>query len=341
MQYRVKSILLKLVRRSKTAIVAQKIHGNRKMKRRFASGDIETLHGSTHQTKTITESLAYIEEQFDDYLQYSGLKRDDLHDKRVLELGFGDNVGVALKFLASGAAEVICLDKFYSRRDLAQQKEIYKALRSNLREEEKTRFDRAINLNSAIEIDSARLRCINGVALEAAAESLMGEGRPFDLIISRAVLEEIYESDLVFSVMHQLLKPGGYMLHKIDLSDYGMFRSAGMNPLTFLTISERVYRLMASDSGIPNRRPMSYYQGKMEELGYEAKILITDLIDRKGKGDLHPHKEKIELGVDYTESTLAYVDQIRPQLSAAFRELPSEELIVAGIFLIARKPARA
>src|SRR5216684_6089219 len=139
MQYRVKSILLKLVRRSKTAIVAQKIHGNRKMKRRFASGDIETLHGSTHQTKTIAESLAYIEEQFDDYLRYSGLKRDDLHDKRVLELGFGDNVGVALEFLASGAAEVICLDKFYSRRDLAQQKEIYNALRSNLREEEKTR----------------------------------------------------------------------------------------------------------------------------------------------------------------------------------------------------------
>jgi hypothetical protein len=336
-----KSHVVKLARRSKTAIVAQKIYANRKMKRRFASGDIETIHGSAHQTKTIAESLSYIEEEFNDYLRYADLQTQDLRGKRVLELGFGDNVGVALKILASGATQVVCLDKFYSKRDQKQQQEIYQALRDTLKEDAKQRFDQAIDLQSGIEINSDRLKCINGMPLEVAAAALSSERQLFDLIISRAVLEEIYEPDAVFSAMDGLLSPGGYMLHKIDLSDYGMFRSAGMNPLTFLTISERVYRLMASDSGIPNRRPMSYYQGKMEELGYEAKILITDVIDRNGKGDLHPHKEKIELGVDYTESTLAYVDQIRPQLRGAFRELPSEELIVAGIFLIARKPARA
>jgi hypothetical protein len=333
-----RSRVLKLARRSKTAIVAQKIYANRKMRRSFASGDIETVHGSTHQTKTIAESLSYIDEEFNDYLRYSGLQPENLQGKRVLELGFGDNVGVALKILASGATQVVCLDKFYSKRDQNQQQEIYKALRDTLKEDAKQRFDQAIDLRSGIEINSDRLKCINGMALEVAAAGLASERQLFDLIISRAVLEEIYEPDAVFLAMDGILSPGGCMLHKIDLSDYGMFRSAGMNPLTFLTISERVYRLMASDSGIPNRRPMSYYQDKIEELGYEAKILITELIDRQGKGDLHPHKEKIELGVDYTESTLAYVDQIRPQLSAAFRELPSEELIVAGIFLIARKP---
>ena len=333
-----KSHLVKLARKSKTAIVAQKIYANRKMKRRFASGHIETNHGSAHQTKTIAESLSYVEEEFNDYLRYGDLQLQDLRGKRVLELGFGDNVGVALKILASGATQVVCLDKFYSERDQKQQQGIYKALRDTLKEDAKQRFDQAIDLQSGIEINSDRLKCINGMPLEVAAATLSSERQLFDLVISRAVLEEIYELDAVFSAMDGLLSPGGYMLHKIDLSDYGMFRSAGMNPLTFLTISERVYRLMASDSGIPNRKPMSYYQGKMKELGYKAKILITDVIDRKGKGDLHPHKERIELGVDYTESTLAYVDQIRPQLSAPFRDLPNEELIVAGIFVIARKP---
>ncbi|MGI8731735.1 MAG: hypothetical protein ACR2LM_00335 [Pyrinomonadaceae bacterium] len=46
---------------------------------------------------------------------------------KVFELGFGDNVGVALKFIAAGATKVVCLDKFYSKRNLEQQRKIYLA----------------------------------------------------------------------------------------------------------------------------------------------------------------------------------------------------------------------
>jgi hypothetical protein len=131
------------------------------------------------------------------------------------------------------------------------------------------------------------------------------------------------------------------MLHKIDLSDQGMFRDNGMNPLTFLTTSESIYRLMAIDSGKPNRKLTSYYKGIMDELGYDTKILITDIIGvgEVGKGNLHPHKEAIKLGVDYSESSLNLVRDIRPRLSSRFKALPDEELLVDGIFLIAQKPA--
>jgi hypothetical protein len=95
---------------------------------------------------------------------------------------------------------------------------------------------------------------------------------------------------------------------------------------------------MAIDAGRPNRKPARYYRQKMEELGYESKILITEVIGRNGRGDLMPHCETIERGPDYVESALKAVSEIRPRLRPEFRDLPDEELILGGIFLIAKKP---
>ena len=85
---------------------------------------------------------------------------------------------------------------------------------------------------------------------------------------------------------------------------------------------------------------MNYYRQQMSKLGYNTKLLVTGIIGVGvcGKGDLHPHKEKIELGVDYPESTLQMVREIRPNLVPEFSKLSDEELIVDGIFVIARKP---
>lgn len=334
--------LKQLAKKSKTMIIANKIYSNWKMKKQFGAGNPESLHGSTHSTiiKDLSESIDYINVQFDDYLTYSGLTVEDLRGARVFELGFGDNVGVALKFIAAGAAHVVCLDKFYSKRDLEHQRMIYLALRETLEgDEQRRRFDEAIDLNGGLEIDPARVMCIYGTDVENAKELIDIE--PFDLVVSRGAIQDIYEPDAAFEAMHRMLAPGGYMLHKVDLSDQGMFRENDMNPLTYLTISDSVYRLMAVDSGRPNRKLMGYYRQVMERLGYEAKILVTDIIGVgvPGTGNLHPHKEKIELGVDYTESTLDLVRAVRPRLAAQFKNLSDEELIIDGIFIIARKPA--
>jgi len=42
---------------------------------------------------------------FDDYLKYSGVSITMLKGKRVLEIGSGDNSGVAQKFLTAGAKQ--------------------------------------------------------------------------------------------------------------------------------------------------------------------------------------------------------------------------------------------
>lgn len=310
------------------------------MKRRFNSGNFESLHGSTHSTiiKHLSESIDYINVQFEDYLKYSGLRMEQLRGMKIFELGFGDNVGVALKFIAAGAEQVVCLDKFYSKRNLDQQRQIYLALRETLDPESQSRFDEAINLGNGLDINPDKITCIYGKDVEDAEElSHLG---PFDLVVSRGAIQDIFNPDAAFEAMDSMLIQGGYMLHKIDLSDQGMFRANGMNPLTFLTISDSVYRLMAIDSGKPNRKLIGYYRNVMERLGYETELLVTGIIGigECGKGDLHPHKPKIELKIDYPQSTLNLVSEIRPRLAAAFKGLSDEELIVDGIFIVAKKP---
>ena len=329
-----------LAKKSKTLIVAAKIVDNWRMKRRFAAGNTESLHGATHSLffKDISESLDYINVQFDDYLKYSGLTVDQLQGMRIFELGFGDNVGVALKLIAAGAERAVCLDKYYSKRNLEHQRQIYSALRETMSVEEKERFDQAIDLKSGIELNPEKVLCIYGTDVENADQ--LFEMEKFNLAISRGAIQDIYNPDAAFAAMDRILAPGGYMLHKIDLSDQGMFRDNGMNPLTYLTISEPVYRLMAIDSGKPNRKLISYYRRVMSELGYDTKLLVTGIIGVGvcGKGDLHPHKEKVELNVDYPEATLQLVQQVRSHLIPEYRAMPDEELIIDGIFVIARKP---
>jgi len=323
------------LRRSKNALIAYKIFDNLRFKRRLSSGDSRSLHGSTHSLmlKDVAESVAYITLQFDDYLRYSGLRDEQLKDKRVLELGYGDNVGVALRFLASGAEQVVCLDKFSAQRDVEREIRIYRALRDTLSSEERARFDEAISLDG--KINPERLRCISGIELETAIESLAELSKPFDLIISRAVLEEIYNPDSLFAAADKVLAAGGHMLHKVDLRDYGIFSDGGMHPLTFLTIPNFVYRLMSSDSGIPNRKLIAYYRDKVKALGYDGKIFITSIV---GSGPVAELRENVRMGTDYSESTRKLVSDIRPRLAEDFRRLPDEDLIVDGIFLVAGKP---
>ncbi|MGH9800438.1 MAG: class I SAM-dependent methyltransferase [Blastocatellia bacterium] len=331
------SPIAKMAKRSKTAIIAFKIYDNWRIKRAATRGVAETLHGSTHSHKALADSLDYINVQYADYLRYGDLTPEKLQGKRIFELGFGDNIGVALKFLAVGAARAVCLDKFYSKRNAEQERKIYLALRETLSYEQQRRFDNAIDLTGGIDLNPEKLKCIYGSNVEDTTE--LPEAEPFDFTISRGAIQDIYDPDPAFEAMDRLLAPGGVALHKIDLSDQGMFRDHSMNPLTFLTVSEPVYRLMALGSGKPNRKLKSYYQQKFAEMGYGAKILITCITGSGGKGDLHPHPETISKGVEYAQANLDYVNQIRPSLAAEFRNLPDEELLVEGIFVVARKRA--
>jgi SAM-dependent methyltransferase len=324
-----------IAKRSKTGIIGYRIYDDWRAGRRFNSAKIASLSSSAYWRKSTSETVIYIKEVFGDYLKYSGISAEMLEGKRVLEVGHGNNFGVALMFLAAGASQVVCLDKLYWELDIEEQGRIYRALRSGLDEPARKRFDEAINLEKKIEVNSQKLQSIYGTGLEHVGDML--DAGSFDLIVSRAVLEYAVDSDAAFSAMDGLLTNGGSMIHKIDLRDDGMFSSNGMHPLTFLTIPNRLYRLMTINSGRCNRKLIDYYKQKMRDLAYATKFFVTAIVGRQD--ELLPHKQEIEWGVDFSESTISLINSIRPALAREYKRLSNVELMTAGILLVATKPS--
>src|SRR5205823_5800488 len=150
------------------------------------------------------------------------------------------------------------------------------------------------------------------------------------LVVSCAVLEEVEHLDRGFAAMDGLLRPGGRMVHAIDLSDYGIFTRQGLHPLTHLTVPDPVYRLVRTPR-MPNRRHLDWYRAKMAELGYRADLLATKLV---GERNLETPKSELAPGVDYDEGVLALVEEIRPRLRPRYRRASVEQLLVASAVLI-------
>lgn len=327
--------LKKIAGQSKTLIILHRIVDNWRRRRAFESGQTTNAYGSTHEFWSLEKSVDYINLVYREYLEYSGLTPEAFRGRRILEVGPGDNFGVALKFLADGAAKVVSLDKFYSERNEEQQTRIYQELRKQLRPEQTAVFDESIKLDGRVELNKNRIEYIYGHGIEEADRIF--EPESFHFIVSRAVLHNVYEIDRGFEAMDRLLAPGGYMAHKIDFSDENMFSSRGMHPLTFLTIPESIYRLMAKDSGKPNRRLVNDYREEMRKRGYDAKLFISSIV---GVGPLTPYKERIERGVDYGNKTVSLIEEIRPKLALPYRKLAEEELAAAGVFLVGQKTQR-
>lgn len=329
--------LKKIAAQSKTLIIVHRIFDNWRRRRAFKAGNTVSAYGSTHEFWSLEKSVSYIDMVYREYIEYSGLGLEAFRGSRILEVGPGDNFGVALKFLAAaGAEKVVCLDKFYSERNVDQQTRIYRELRKQLSADEARVFDECIKLENGIDLNPERLQYIYGHGIEEADQIL--EPGSFNFILSRAVIHNVYDIERGFEAMDRLLAPGGQMLHKIDLSDENMFSSRGMHPLTFLTIPERIYYLMASDSGKPNRKLIGDYREQMVKRGYETKILITRVL---AEGPLTPYKERIESGVDFGGKTRFLISEIRPKLAAPYRNRSEEDLATTGIFLIAQKPQKS
>ena len=83
-----------------------------------------------------------------------GLREEDLEGKAILELGPGDNLGLALRFIAAGAERVVTLDKFAVPRDPAHEQAIYRELTDRLGEPQRARAEGAF--------DSGRIRDARG-----------------------------------------------------------------------------------------------------------------------------------------------------------------------------------
>jgi hypothetical protein len=317
----------------KTAICARYVLRNVRAMMRGGVGLRTGESGATHQSFTAEQSVAYIRRVAADYLTYGGVSKEWLRGKRILEIGPGDNLGVALLLAAWGAAQVVCLDRFENRSDPQQLGRIYAALRSALPEDEQRRFDEALDITT-LRFRPERVRTVIGVAVEEADNVL--EAGSFDWILSRAVLEEVPSGKLAacFAVQDRLLARGGRMAHKIDLRDYGIFSARGFHPLEYWTLPAWLHGLMSSHEPAPNRRRAAAYRSMLESLGYRCDVVTTHLAGTEA--DLEPHwiDRPPDARVDRARQLVA---EIRPRLAGEFQGLGDEDLMTTGVFVAAEK----
>lgn len=211
----------------------------------------------------------YSRRVFENYLRRGGIESASLRGMSVLELGPGASLGVAELFAEAGASRVVALDKFRYTHVRVPDRVVVR----------------------------------HGYGIESAS---IEEGG-FDLIVSNAVLEESPDLPRGFTAMRRALRPGGRMLHQIDLSDYGIFSRHGFHPLEFLTVPDAVYRAMTGLSGGPNRWLVDTYRRFVDGIEVTHRYENLD------------------------------AETIRPRLLERYRALPPEDLAVRGIFVRAEK----
>jgi SAM-dependent methyltransferase len=240
----------------------------------------------------------------------------------VAEIGPGDNFGLALRLLGNGAETVHAIDRYASERDPQRQATIYRALAE--------RHGLAHLFG-----EPPGERNLRGLAYHSgipAERFFRDSGLGFDAILSRAVMEHLYDPLGALDDMAAALRPGGVMVHRVDMRDHGMF--AGRHPLTFLTIPSPVYRRMTRASGRPNRVLLPAWRDWLERAGLPGTLRVTRLAGVDG--EIAPSAWD-DVPQALREAALDTVREIRPRLARRFAERDDRDLAVSGCVLVAEK----
>ncbi len=218
--------------------------------------------GTSIEDKDVPESIEHIESVTGTYTSKLSGHGIEISNKTILEVGPGDNLGVALKLLSLGAQKVICLDRFRCHRNETKVRAVYRELIERMAPKEREKASEAILLTKdGYRFWSDKIEYIFGTEVERSLEIL---GREIaDIILSNAVLEHVYNLEETFRNLVLLLKPGGYMYHGVDLRCHNRFR--GKSELFFLTPPQWLWNLMGCNIGAPNRKRIGYYRGLFEK----------------------------------------------------------------------------
>ncbi len=285
-------------------------------------------------SKTVEDSVTYIRGVFEDYIRFGEIRLERLPELDVLEVGPGDNLGIALLFLAKGARSVTCIDGFYPKADAAKNAVVYKEVFSRLSACEKSRVAEILPLLSGQKnFSHEKLTVSYGKPIERAFRN--SKSSKFNLIISRAVLEHVGDLDSAWSAMIDYLKPDGKMIHKIDFRNHKFFHK--VHPLHFLTLPDMFWRLISSPNPTLNRCRMDKYRELSRSSFVDYRIRITSILDNP---ELPHFPESIQAGKEYSDEDIRLVNCIRKKLIPKFARLNDEDLLVSGVFLTCQTPRR-
>lgn len=305
----------------------------------YAKGQVLTrlklrghFSGSTGLSMSVDDAANYARRVVSDYITYgAGGDIERLKGKDVLEIGPGDNLGVALLLLAKGARTVTCIDGFDPNFDAKHNSKIYAAIYNGLTAEERQRLHDVITLqpDGSAAVGGNRLISRYRVPMDAAATPL--DPQSYDIIISRAVLEHLGDLEMGWKNMVRCLRPDGEMWHKVDFRCHNLFGQ--IHPLYFLTISDGVWDLISRPDPTLNRLRLPTYRELAARDFRDSRFYITHIA---GEKEFSPHVESLIPGTHYSQRNLDGIRGIRPRLQKHFANYSDEDLLVTGVFLALR-----
>lgn len=259
--------------------------------------------GNAHGHISEDLALAGNREIFTTILPFAG----DLAGKAALEIGPGDNVGVAYAFLRSGCTKVIAVERISTIEIDERAARILRRI-DRLIENDGPTFDQiARRAGSRYVLDPARFEI-----RKEAFESLDFDA-PLDVIYSNDVMEHVDDLATVFRTAHRRLAPGGLFINSVDLAGHNCFHDP-KRPLDFLTCDEALWSTMFSNVVTTNRVRYSELVGAAKGAGFRVK--------------------QVEV---LRRADPTYLAEVRPHLLPRFQALPDDDLSIVQCVVVAEK----
>ena len=263
--------------------------------------------GAEWSARSVESNVTHVLGIYDTFAPYLG----DLPEKVGLEIGPGDNVGVAYCVLRHGARKMYLVEKYATI--VADQKavDVLAALGARLPglHPEPSEVIQVSTADGALNRELMDLRQLNFEEVFVA--------EPLDFAYSHDVLMHVRDVNQVYRHAFRLLRPGGLFVNSIDLAGLNAFTDR-QRPLDFLTCPDWLYSLMSSHIETSNR------------------VRQPDLVSAAvGAGFEVTHKVALH------KVDRAYLASIRPHLLERYRGLSDEDLEATQFLLVARKPESA
>jgi len=223
-------------------------------------------------------------------------------DKTICEVGAGDSLATAALVLSLGARQVHLVE-INPAVIIQRQIEILSQLQA-----------RGLPVRSETVLESAPLRLKkDAVVYHQCYMEQLDAAATFDLIFSNDVLEHVEDLNVFFAACYRSLKPGGRMLHFIDLGGHGAFEDP-MPPLEFQIYPNWLFWLMCPPFNRVTRRSLGEYIQSIQAAGFtNVNTRPTRLADP------------------------VYLDTVWPRLNRRIRRAGKEQVAVIEFVLSAEK----
>jgi SAM-dependent methyltransferase len=220
------------------------------------------------------------------------------------EIGCGDCLASADLMLSGGFDKIYLIEKNMSNKICETQQNILKKL---VKRPELPNALKIFSHSGLGEIDEERAVLIRDHFEKASLPESV------DFLFSHDVLEHVEDLDGFFRACLKILKPGGMMIHKFDLTGHGSLEDP-IPPLDFQTYPDWLYELMYPKYSRATRQLLSEYIHQVEKKGFED-IRVECL----------------------RKATAEYIDSIWPLLRPAVRLETKDSVAQLELILSARK----